>query len=149
MCMDHKTNCNCGRGVASFNFKDEIMPHEVVTHLYCPECSKDVAFNAGTMVADNGWIIAYDMDVAKFMGQKLPTGQITPEYLFDEGYCTWRGMTPTDHIDTVREREELTRLAKSDPKRYLAEIKDWAVRRMERLSEEGWRKARGRETAEV
>jgi hypothetical protein len=89
------------------------------------------------------------MDVAKFMGQKLPTQQITPEYLFDEGYCTWRGMTRTDHIDTVRGREELTRLAKSDPKRYLAEIKDWAVRRMERLSEEGWRKARGRETADV
>ncbi len=53
----------------------------------------------------------------------------------------WRGIYPGEHIDNVREREKITKLAKIDPKRYLEEIKTWSIQRMERFSEEGWRKA--------
>jgi hypothetical protein len=143
--MDYKMNCRCGRRAASFNFKDEIMPVEVINGLYCPECSSDISFNQENMLSDNGWIISYDMEIAGFMASQVPVKNISPESIFDEGYCTWRGMTPTDHIDSVREREELVKLAKIDPRRYLSEIKDWAVKRMERLSAEGWRKANERE----
>ncbi len=147
MCMDYKLNCECGKRFASFNFKDGIFPPEVISRLYCPECSKDVRFSPDRMLYDNGWIIEYDMDVAKFIGQRF--GNITPEFLFDEGYCTWRGMTPTDHIDSLMERESIVTLARTDPRRYLEEIKNWAKYRMERLQKEGWRKAKEAENARV
>src|SRR6266542_3407579 len=119
MCVDHSINCFCGRKSASLNFKDDVLPHEVVTGLYCPACSAGISPDPATLLTDNGWAIAYNMDVARFMMQKIaPAHQITPEYIFDEGYYTWRGVTPSDHIDSVKEREQLKQIAKSDPKRY-------------------------------
>ena len=141
MCIDHKLMCKCGAHTASFNFRDEIMPVEIVNRLYCPQCATDIAFNAETMLRDNNWIIEYDMEVARFMAYKLSGAEITPEYLFDQGYCTWRGVYPTDHIDSVKEREELVKLSKIDPRQYLVEIKRWGIERMDRLAQEGWRKA--------
>ncbi|MFN3479551.1 MAG: hypothetical protein ACK415_04105 [Thermodesulfovibrionales bacterium] len=147
MCMAFEMNCACGSGMAGFNFKDEVMSEEVINGLYCPSCSSRIVFNPDTMIFDNGWIIEYDMDIARFQAQKIgkSIGPITPEFIFDEGYCTWRGMYPSDHIDSVKEREDIVKLAKINPRQYLEEIKDWAKKRMERLSEEGWRKANGKE----
>ncbi|MDA8084532.1 MAG: hypothetical protein M0024_12815 [Nitrospiraceae bacterium] len=142
MCVDHSMNCVCGFSSASFNFRDEVMPVEVINRLYCPKCSPDIALNAASMIRDNGWIIDFDMDVARFAGQRLQPATITPEYLFDEGYCTWRGVHPTDHIDSVREREDLVKLSRSNPKKYIEEFKKWGAERMSRLEREGWRKAR-------
>jgi hypothetical protein len=146
MCVDHSINCSCGKKSASFNFKDDVLPHEVITDLYCPSCSTGVSPDPGSMLTDNGWVIAFNMDVARFMMQKVaPALQITPDYIFDEGYCTWRGVTPSDHIDSVKEREQLNAIAKSDPKRYFEEIRSWGNNRMARLAQEGWRKANERE----
>jgi hypothetical protein len=150
MCVDHSLNCSCGKTHASFHFRDDALPFEIVTNLYCPDCSHDVTHNPETMVADNGWLIEYDMDVARFLMQKeAPASAVTPEFLFDEGYCTWLGMTPTDHIDSVKERTHLAQLAKSDVRRYFEEIKTWGNTRMERLAREGWRKAIEREPAKL
>lgn len=151
MCMAFEMNCACGNNMAGFNFKDEIMSEEVISGLYCPKCSRSISFNPETMVFDNGWIIEFDMDIAQFQAQKIgkAIGPITPEFIFDEGYCTWRGIYPTDHIDSVKEREDIVKLAKVNPKRYLEEIKDWAKRRMEKLIQEGWRKANGKETVSI
>lgn len=141
MCMDHRLMCKCGSNNAGFNFRNEILPPEVVRGLFCPRCSSDIAYDHKSMLTDNGWIIEYDMEVAEAMKSKLPADDITPSFIFDEGYCTWRGVYPTDHIDSVKEREELIRLAKEDPVRYLEEFKSWGKQRMERLAKEGWRKA--------
>ena len=143
MCVDHKITCSCGKNSASFNFKDDLLPHEVVNKLYCPNCSASAYYNPESMIADNGWIIDYNMDIARFMAQKVaPVEAVVPGFLFDEGYCTWRGIYPNDHIDSARERDELVKLAKTDPKRYFEELKTWGIKRMERLAREGWRKAR-------
>lgn len=150
MCVDHSLNCSCGKNHASFNFRDDVLPVEAIAGLYCPECSRDIEHNPVTMLADNGWLIEFDMDIARFMMQKTASASsITPEFLFDEGYCAWRGVTPTDHIDSVREREALVQLAKTDRKRYFEEIKSWGNNRMERLAREGWRKANEREPAKT
>jgi len=133
--------CSCKTNAASFNFKDDILPEEVIGGLYCPNCSGQADFNAETMLRDNGWVIEYDMEVAGFMSQKLPLKDITPEAIFDEGFCTWRGVYPTDIADSVREREELAKLSKINPRKYLDEIKKWGQERMQRLEAEGWRKA--------
>jgi len=142
MCIDHTMNCSCGRQSASFNFKDNIMPAEIINRLFCPDCATNITYNPETMLIDNQWIIEYDMDVARFMGHKMPHAEITPAQLFDDGYCTWRGVYPADHIDSAREREELVKLSKINPKKYLTEFRKWGIERMERLAHEGWRKAR-------
>jgi hypothetical protein len=150
MCVDHSLNCSCGKRHASFHFRDEVLPFKVVTNLYCPSCSSQVAHNPETMVMDNGWVIEYDMDVARFMMQKnAPAAVVTPEFIFDEGFCTWRGVTPTDHIDSVKERDALLQLAKTDRRRYFEEMKTWGINRMDRLAQEGWRKAQEREPAKA
>jgi hypothetical protein len=74
---------------------------------------------------------------------------VTPEFIFDEGYCTWRGVYPGDHLDSAREREELLKLAKTDKKRYFEEFAGWGIKRMERLALQGWRKANEREPAKA
>lgn len=141
MCMASEVKCACGARTASFHFRDSIMPDQVIAGLYCPACSSAVPIDPAAMIADNGWIIKYDMDVARFMGQRFPAARITPEFLFDEGYCTWNGMYPGDNLDSVRERNELNALAKTNPVEYLKRLKQWAEERMERLKRQGWRKA--------
>ncbi len=142
MCVDHSINCHCGKTHASFNFRDDVLPLEAITALYCPSCSGSVARDPETMLVDNDWIIAFNMEVVRFLlAAVAPADRVTPEFVFDEGYCTWRGVTPTDHIDALREREELLGLAKTDPKRYFTEIRTWGNSRMARLAREGWRKA--------
>lgn len=142
MCIAYEMRCKCGRRTASFQFKDNIMSEQIIKNLYCPDCSSDINVNYDKMVVDNGWIIEYDMDIVNFMGQKIAAENITPDLLFDEGYCTWNGIYPGDHIDSVREREKITALAKSSPALYLQKIKSWAKERNERLYNEGWRKAK-------
>lgn len=144
MCMDHAIVCKCGKREANFNFKNEIMPPETIETLYCPDCSNNIEYDKTTMLSDNGWLIKYDMDVAGLYGSKLPIKdreQLSPETLFDEGYVTWRGVYPGDHIDSVKERTELAELAKVNPKKYFEEMRNWAIHRMTKLKNEGWRKA--------
>ncbi|NOY64346.1 MAG: hypothetical protein GXO97_02950 [Nitrospirae bacterium] len=144
MCMEYSMKCMCNSREASFNFREEIMPPEVISRVYCPECSREISFDPDSMLADNGWVIEYDMDVARFSALKTPhllKEELTPALLFDEGYATWRGVYPGDHIDSAREREEIVALARTDPRAYLERIKSWGIKRMERLRQEGWRKA--------
>ncbi len=144
MCMEFSLKCECETNEASFHFQNDIMAPEVINKLYCPACSSNASFKPETMIADNGWLIEYDMDIALFSAQKLPRSQqaeISPAMLFDEGYATWRGFYPGDHIDSIKEREEVVKLAKDNPKEYLKKMKTWTVERMARMKEEGWRKA--------
>jgi hypothetical protein len=139
--MAHERKCACGARSASFHFRDNIIPEHVVQGLYCPVCAANVPADPATMVTDNGWIIRYDMEVAKAVGSGRIAADMTPGRLFDEGYCTWNGMYPGDHLDSVREREAITAMAKTQPMEYLMRLKAWAVERSERLRHEGWRKA--------
>ncbi len=141
MCMAYEKSCSCGARSASFHFRDNVLPEQIVKDLYCPSCAREIALNPADMVRDNGWVIRYDMDMARFLTVGKIQGSITPDVLFDEGYCTWNGMYPGDHLDSVKEREKITALAKTNPVEYLKKLKTWAVERSERLKDEGWRKA--------
>ncbi|MBF0566681.1 MAG: hypothetical protein HQK89_15760 [Nitrospirae bacterium] len=145
--MDHTFKCACGASEVSINFKNEILPPETLVALYCPKCSKNVAFDSSSMVQDNGWIIEYDMEVASLMANSMPAEHLrnlSPSVIFEEDYCSWRGLYPGDHVDSLKEREAILAIAKVNPKKYLEEIKSWANKRMERLKSEGWRKAHER-----
>jgi hypothetical protein len=140
MCMARERKCKCGLRSASFHFKDNILPEQVVLELFCPDCGVQEAVDPSTMIRDNGWLIQYNMEVAQAAGERqIPV--ITPAALFDEGYCTWNGMYPGDHIDSVREREQITQMARTNPIEYIRKLRFWAVDRAERLRHEGWRKA--------
>ncbi|NIA19023.1 MAG: hypothetical protein GWP07_01095, partial [Xanthomonadaceae bacterium] len=99
-----------------------------------------------TMLVDNGWIIEYDMEQVKFLLAKMdiPAAEITPEFVFDERYSTWQGVTPTDMVESIREREEIVKLAKVDMKKYVETIKLWSINRMQAFMDAGWRKAQPR-----
>ncbi|MFC1549554.1 hypothetical protein ACFL4R_01635 [Nitrospirota bacterium] len=142
--MEFSLKCQCGEKQASFHFQDNIMSPEVISRLYCPSCQRDGGPEPDSSIEDNGWAVEYDMSVAGFAAANLPshlkTG-LSPATLFDEGYATWRGVYPGDHIDSAMEREEIIKLAKVNPKEYMVRIREWANSRMERLASEGWRKA--------
>ncbi|WP_022852341.1 hypothetical protein [Thermodesulfatator atlanticus] len=142
--MEVRIRCECGAKEAPFNLRDNILPPEVIVALYCPECSQHVSFDKATMILDNGWIIEYDMDLARFMAVAklgLPAEKITPAFLFDEGYATWKELYPGELEDIKSEKEAIVAILKEDPHRYFQELKNWANARMERLKAEGWRKA--------
>ncbi len=145
MCLDHKISCSCGKTAASFNLRDDAMPVEIIRGLYCPECSASLAVDGSSMIADNGWVIDYDMEIARFAAaskKSLPREDLTPEFLFDEGYCTWKGVYPGDVEDSAAEKAELLKICSEDRQRYILEFRKWASGRMVRLAQAGWRKAK-------
>lgn len=142
MCVAQTFRCSCGAREVNLHFKDNILNREVVGMIYCPVCSEKAEFDRETMISDNGWIIVYNMDIAGFQGSRYINHPISPDMIFDEGYCTWNGIYPGDHIDSAAERAELVSIAKTDPKAYIKKISSWATERMKRLANEGWRKAR-------
>ena len=144
MCQEVKKTCSCGQRDATFHLRDNVMDQKVIDRLFCPSCSADQDVDQETMVRDNGWVIEYDMDLARmFAITKLamdPT-HVNPELIFDEGYVTWREMYPGETEDITDERNKIIAMKDSDPKEYLTAINSWAVERIQRLKDDGWRKA--------
>lgn len=144
MCVEVRKQCECGLKEAQFHMRDNIMSSEVIDRLYCPSCSAKTEMDKETMLDDNGWIIEYDMDLARMYAiSKLsmdPT-QVNPEFLFDDGYVAWREMYPGETEDIAGEREQIISTKKENPKRYLEEINAWSINRINHLKEVGWRKA--------
>ncbi|MFQ5455435.1 MAG: hypothetical protein ACE5EA_04410 [Nitrospirota bacterium] len=144
MCTAIEKICKCGKSLGVIHNADSILPYEVVISIYCPECSSGVEYNKAAMIEDNGWVIEYDMEIAKNFAQKIGISEdrITPEFLFENNYSSWNGYYPTDIRDKAVESQEILKIAKVDPKRYLSEIRNWTEQRIKRLSSEGWRKAK-------
>lgn len=144
MCMALEKECKCGKEKARIHHGDSILPAEAIKGIYCPACSTTVAFDSESMIADNGWIVEYDMEVAQFYAARMgrPKGQVDPEFIFDEGFCCWQGFTPNDVEQANQEKMALTKVAREDPRKYVDLIRDWSIKRELRLQKEGWRKAR-------
>ena len=145
MCMAFERECACGRERARIHHGDSVLPYEAVREIYCPACSGGAAWDPATMIADNGWIVEYDMEVVRLHAGRLgvPALELTPEVVFDRGWAAWQGFTPNDLEEANREKAELAAQAKADPRSYLERIREWSIARARRLQAEGWRKARG------
>jgi len=142
MCIAVQVECSCGGQFAAMHHMNGVLPEQAVLAVHCPECT-GVTFDPQTMLRDNGWVIEYDMDVARnVLGRELSEGEITPERVFDEGYATWNGLTPTDVYDKAFEMNELVTQTQGDKRRYITEMRSWTQTRTQRLADEGWRKAR-------
>lgn len=142
MCMQQSRSCECGRNMAYLSYRDNVLAPQILFNLYCPECSHQAEWNAGSMVVDCGWILAYDMAGARFcMAQRGLNGPITPEFLFEEGYLTWQGFSPLDHEVNSRLHERLAPLIKEDMQKYLQALKAEWLAHVAALKAAGWRKA--------
>jgi len=144
MCQEVKKTCSCGQRDATFHLRDNVMDQKVIDRLFCPSCSADQDVDQETMVRDNGWVIEYDMDLARMFAitkLAMDPSHVNPELIFDEGYVTWREMYPGETEDITDERNKIIAMKDSDPKEYLAAINSWAVERIQRLKDDGWRKA--------
>ncbi len=143
MCTNLVVSCNCGKEKANIMNKNNILSPHVIRNLYCPECSGDVKFDSETMINDNGWILEYNMPLieATFVRLNVNEQEITPEIIFDGGYCSWNGLTPKELDEGRKQREAILKLAKVDMKAYLEKLKNWGNQRMEELKKQGWRKA--------
>ncbi|AGF77062.1 hypothetical protein UWK_00479 [Desulfocapsa sulfexigens DSM 10523] len=144
MCQEVRKTCNCGKKDATFHLRDNVMGQEVIDRLFCPSCSVDQKFDRETMVSDNNWVIEYDMDLVRMFAiakLSMDPAHVNPEFIFDEGYATWREMYPGETADITEERNKIIAMKDSDPKEYLTAINTWAVERIQRLKDDGWRKA--------
>jgi hypothetical protein len=144
MCIDVRKTCECGKQSVQFHLRDNIMSHEVVAALHCPDCAEKAELNDATMIIDNNWIIEYDMELARFLAAaklQIPPDMVDPAYVFDTGYATWQEMYPGEQKDILEERKGIMELLKTDSTEYLKRINSWNIARVERLKADGWRKA--------
>ena len=144
MCQSYRKICACGRNTAEIFFGRMVLDEKAIAMVYCPECSQSVPTRNSDMVYDNDWVLALNMDVVRM---RAPVMDISPEnvtanWVFDEGYATWVGITPDDFQKRNQERSEIQKLAKTDLRAHINAVREWGVSREKRFSQEGWRKMR-------
>jgi hypothetical protein len=89
---------------------------------------------------DNGWVIEMNMEQVRADADTfgIAATDLTAEWVFDQGYVTWVGITPDD--TERRNRESIQALAKTDVLAYMKAMKEWGIAREKRFIGEGWRK---------
>ena len=70
MCIDVRKTCECRTHTVQFHLRDNIMAPQVIVRLFCPSCPGNTSFDSESMLYDNGWIIEYDMDLARELLQQ-------------------------------------------------------------------------------
>jgi len=143
MCIDVRKTCECGTHTVQFHLRDNIMPPQVISRLFCPSCPGNNAFDNGSMLYDNDWIIEYDMDLAQTMLEKklqIDPEDVNPEFIFDKSYACWQEMYPGEQKDIKEDREKIIELLQQDRNVYLHAMQNWNIERIERLKSAGWRK---------
>lgn len=143
MCESYHLRCQCGQKTAELFFGRMLLNRSSVLRLYCPDCSGELAPDPVGRVMDNGWALELNMDVIGTHAASLGVSgdDLTADWIFDNGFVTWVGVTPDDAEHRNREREKIQELAKTDLKAYMAAMREWGIGREKRFEAEGWRKA--------
>ena len=118
MCVAVFKKCECGSQTVQFHLRDNLLTPDVISRLFCPSCPGDIAFDKLVMLADNGWVIEYDMVLATMLvvrQQLIDPGQVAPEYIFDQGYCTWLETYPGEKTDIKGEKEKILKTTEDRP----------------------------------
>lgn len=142
MCQSYRKPCVCRKNTAEIFFGKMVLDEKCVAAVYCPECSRAIETDGDNRVWDNGWVLELDMDVVRACASSmgvLPT-DLSAEWVFDQGYATWVGITPDESRQRDRERAEIQKLAKVDLRAYYEAMKQWGLEREQRFSQQGWRK---------
>jgi hypothetical protein len=141
--MNQRRFCECGHNSAFLNFRDNLLPPEILLHLYCPRCRPEAGpRDAATVLEDCGWLLEYDVPRAQaYFDWRGLQQRATPEYLFDQGYLSWQGFAPGDHEVNSGLHRRLAPLIEEDLARYLRTLKSEWTAHVARLKAAGWRKA--------
>ena len=144
MCQSYKVPCVCEQNTAEIFFGKGVLNETAVEELYCPHCSQSIDTQPVSRVWDNGWVLELNMDVVQqYAGSMgISPEEATADWVFDEGYVTWVGITPDDAKHRNQERSEILKLAKTDLRAYYEAMKEWGLSREKRFTEAGWRKMR-------
>ena len=113
MCNNHRIACKCGQKQANLLFKNNIFDLSVLNNLFCPDCSRNVNFDGESMLEDNDWILEFDLAIAcrRLRRSNIPTADLSPAFIFDQGYATWNGFTPDELDQRLEERKQIIALA--------------------------------------
>ncbi|WP_449243828.1 hypothetical protein [Desulfobacca acetoxidans] len=142
MCLTIRRTCVCGREEAQFMHRDNILPESILVNLYCPSCRSQASWDGDCMTEDNGWVLEFDIEGARFlMWHKGLLDEVTPDFIFDQGYCSWNGMTPHDLEERAILHAELAPLLNQDRLAYINALKTTMLERVHDLKTAGWRKA--------
>ena len=146
MCQSYRKVCACGQNTTEIFFGRMILNEISVAKVYCPDCSQNIETESDNRVVDNGWVIELNMVVVKARApiMEISPEEVTADWVFDQGFVTWVGITPDDYQRREEERSEIQKLAKTDLLAYYQAMKDWGMSREKRFIEEGWRKMKGR-----
>jgi hypothetical protein len=144
MCQSYRKACLCGEQTSEIFFGKYILNEKAIAEVYCPQCSGNVDSKKDNRVWDNGWVLELDMQVVRTRAAMMEVSpeEVTAEWVFDQGYATWVGITPDDFQTRERERSEIQRIAKTDLKAYMQAMKEWGLHREKRFVSQGWRKAK-------
>jgi len=144
MCESFKTKCVCGQKSAEIFFGKMVLAESSVTKVFCPDCSQNIDSERNDRVWDNNWILEFDMNVLQMHAASMGIApqDVTAEWVFDQGYATWVGITPDDTDRRNQERAEIQKLAKTDLLAYYKAMKEWGLNREKKFMAEGWRKMR-------
>ena len=142
MCMNQRRFCECGQNSAFLSFRDNLLPPEILLHLYCPRCAPPAVWDEAAMMADCGWVLEYDVDRAQnYFDLRGLRQRATPAYLLDSGYLSWQGLTPGDQEVNAQLHRRLEPLIERDLALYLKTLKiEWTAH-VAGLKAAGWRKA--------
>lgn len=145
MCQSYKVACACGRHTAEIFFGRMVLDESAVQGVYCPQCSEGLNMQGVEWAWDNGWVMELDMGVVRDRAPIMETSpdNIDADWVFDQGFATWVGITPDEAENRNRERAEIVKLASTDFPAYLKAMKEWGIGREKRFSDEGWRKMKG------
>ena len=144
MCESFKTKCVCGQKSAEIFFGKMVLAESSVAKVFCPNCSRNIDSERNDRVWDNNWILEFDMNVLQVHAASMGIApqDVTAEWVFDQGYATWVGITPYDTDRRNQERAEIQKLAKTDLLAYYKAMKEWGLNREKKFMAEGWRKMR-------
>jgi hypothetical protein len=128
-----------------------VLNETAIEEIYCPRCSQNTDTELDCRVWDNGWVLELNMDVVRQYAGSMGVSakEITADWVFDEGYATWAGITPDDTERRNQEREEIQKLAKTDIRAYYDAMKEWGLNREKRFTDEGWRKMGARRLSDL
>lgn len=142
MCRNERRFCACGRNSAALLFRDNLLYPEILVNLFCPQCQDRAVWDGATMLRDCGWILEYDLPGAQaLLTQRGIRGAATPEFLFDEGYLSWQGLSPGDLEINAELHRRLAPLIEEDLPLYLQSVKSEWLKHVTALKAAGWRKA--------
>ena len=116
MCQSYRKACACGQQTSEIFFGKMILDEKSIAQVYCPECSGDIDKESNNRVWDNGWVLELNLDVVRTRAalMEISPDRVTADWVFDEGYATWVGITPDDFQTREWERSEVQKLAKTD-----------------------------------